>query len=72
MRIRENIFGESFSESFAKFLGEFISVRIHATPVFTPARVHEKILANCLCIGYGPRGRFGQAIGLETPEFQDD
>ena len=31
---------------FAKFLGEFISVRIHAAPASAPARIQEKNLAN--------------------------
>ena len=40
----------------AKFLREFISVQIHVAPVFVPARIQEKFLANYLCIGFVPRG----------------
>ena len=40
-RIQENIVEEQFSKYFAKFLGEFLSVRVHAAPVFTPARTQE-------------------------------
>ena len=34
-------FEEFFLYIFFKFLGDFISVRIHAAPVFTPARTQE-------------------------------
>ena len=41
-RTQENIIDELLSEYFAKFLGEFISVRIHAALVFAPPRLQEK------------------------------
>ena len=37
----------------ARFLRDFISVRIHVAPVFAPAK---KILVNYLCIGFVPGG----------------
>ena len=40
----------------AKFLREFMSVRIHVAPVLTPVRIQDKILANYLCIGFVPGG----------------
>ena len=41
-----NIVEQIFSNYVAKFFREFISVRIHADPVFAPARIQAKLLAN--------------------------
>ena len=48
----------------AKFLREFISVRIHVAPEFAPARIQEKFLANYLCIGFVPGGILFLCLGL--------
>ena len=57
-RIQENIFEESFPEYFAKFLGEF--ARCEYMPrLYSHPREYRKIfLANYLCIGFVPGGRF--------------
>ena len=46
---------------FYKIVREFTSARIHAAPVFAPARIQEKSLANHLCIGFVP----GDDVGTQ-------
>ena len=55
-RIQENTFEELFFRMLAKFLGEFMSVRIHAAPVFASARIQARIPGDYLCIGFVPGG----------------
>ena len=55
-RIQFNIFEELFLCIFAKFWGEFVSVRIHAAPVLHPHEYRKNILAHYFCIGFVPGG----------------
>ena len=51
-QIQGNLLEVLFSKYFvAKFLGEFVSVRMHAAPVFALARIQENILEDFLYIG---------------------
>ena len=60
-RIQENILEESFSAKQPNSWGNSFRCEyciIHVAPVFAPAQIQEKFLANYLCIGFVPGGTY--------------
>ena len=60
--IQQTIIEEFFAACFAKFLGEFMLVRIHAAPGVAPARIQDNIFEELYM--YWFCGDFAEGLGL--------